>query len=138
MSGEKHPRVGVGVIICRAGKVLLGKRIGSHGAETWSFPGGHLEFGESIEECARRETLEETNLPIQNIRKGPFTNDIFSSEEKHYITLFVIADALEGDAQLMEPNKCLEWKWFAWSDLPQPLFLPVQNLIKTDFNPFMF
>lgn len=39
------PRIGVGVLIFRDGKLLLGKRRGSHGAGDWSAPGGHLEFG---------------------------------------------------------------------------------------------
>ncbi|MEO7108781.1 MAG: NUDIX domain-containing protein [Rhodoferax sp.] len=38
--------VGIGVIIVRHGLVLLGQRIGSHGAGTWALPGGHLEFGD--------------------------------------------------------------------------------------------
>ena len=44
------PRVGVGVILLNPqGKILLGKRKGSH-APYWSIPGGHLEHGESFEE----------------------------------------------------------------------------------------
>ncbi|WP_134596929.1 NUDIX domain-containing protein, partial [Pseudomonas aeruginosa] len=39
------PQVGVGVLILRDGKVLLGRRKGSHGAGCWSAPGGHLELG---------------------------------------------------------------------------------------------
>jgi 8-oxo-dGTP diphosphatase len=136
ISEAKHPRVGVGVCICRDGKVLLGKRAGSHGEGTWSFPGGHLEFGESIEDCAHRETLEETGLEIERIRVGPYTNDFFPAEEKHYITLFVIAHSSQGQPQRVEPHKCLEWKWFDWRSLPTPLFVPIQNLKKTGFNPF--
>ena len=139
MSGENNPRVGVGVgvCICRDGKVLLGKRIGSHGANTWNFPGGHLEFGETIEACAIRETREEAGLEIEHLRLGPYTNDYFSTEGKHYITLFVIAHSSKGEPQRLEPHKCLEWKWFDWDALPHPLFLPIQNLQKQRFNPFL-
>ncbi len=48
------PKIGVGVLIIRDGKLLLGRRKGSHGAATWSAPGGHLEYGETPEACARR------------------------------------------------------------------------------------
>ncbi len=134
---SKHPRVGVGVCICRDGKVLLGKRMGSHGEGTWSFPGGHLEFGETIEACAARETLEETGLEVERMQLGPYTNDYFAAEGKHYLTLFVIAHSSKGNPALLEPHKCLEWKWFDWNALPEPLFLPIQNLKKTGFSPSM-
>ena len=123
-------RVGVAVIIKRAGKVLLGQRIGSHGANTWSFPGGHLEFFETVEETARREVLEETGLTIGDIKKLTFTNDMFENENKHYVTLFVLADYVEGEAKIMEPNKCLGWSWHEWNKLPEPLFLPIKHLIE--------
>ena len=83
-------RVGVAVIIMRQNTILLGERIGSHGANTWATPGGHLEFGESVEQCAIREVFEETGLNVSKITKLDFTNDIFSAENKHYITLSLI------------------------------------------------
>lgn len=68
---KKLPRVGVGVIGERADKILLGLRKGSHGAFTWSPPGGHLEFAEAVEECAKRELLEETGLKATSVSLGP-------------------------------------------------------------------
>ncbi len=41
---NNYPKVGVGVMILKDGKVLLTKRKGSHGAGMYSFPGGHLEY----------------------------------------------------------------------------------------------
>jgi 8-oxo-dGTP diphosphatase len=132
---NKFPLVGVGVIIVRDGLVLLGERQGSHGAGTWALPGGHLEFGESVEDCARRETEEETGLLLRTITPAPYTNDVMQSEGKHYVTVFVQASPLPGEAQLLEPNKCREWRWFRWPELPSNLFQPLKTLVEQGFVP---
>lgn len=63
MEEKRYPRVGVGVMIQNEkGEVLLGLRQGSHGAGEWSFPGGHLEFGETVFQTAKREVEEESGL----------------------------------------------------------------------------
>ncbi|MEF1166095.1 nucleotide triphosphate diphosphatase NUDT15 [Vibrio campbellii] len=129
---NKQVRVGVATIILRDGAILLGERIGSHGANTWATPGGHLELGESIEDCAKREVLEETGLIVDSIEKFTFTNDIFEKEGKHYVTLFVVASSASGEPQVTEPDKCKQWKWCRLDDLPEPLFLPLINLLKED------
>lgn len=126
--------VGVGVIVVRDGLVLLGKRTGSHGAGTWALPGGHLEFGESVAECAAREVLEETGLVVHDFAPAPYTSDVFASENKHYVTLFVTTHC-NGEPAICEPEKCLEWGWFRWSDLPEPLFPPLATLRSTGFVP---
>ena len=127
---NKQVRVGVATIILREGAILLGERVGSHGANTWATPGGHLELGESIEDCAKREVLEETGLIVDSIEKFTFTNDIFEKEGKHYVTLFVVASSASGEPQVTEPDKCKQWKWCRLDDLPEPLFLPLINLLK--------
>lgn len=126
--------VGVGVIVKKEGLILLGKRKNSHGAGTWSFPGGHLEFGERVEDCAIRETSEETGITIKNIKRETFTDDIFKNEEKHHVTIFVSADYNGGELKVLEPEKCEKWDWFKWDALPEPLFLPIKNLIEQGFN----
>ena len=133
---EDRPMIGIGVIVIKGSKVLLGKRKNSHGEGSWCFPGGHLEFNEEIEECGRREVLEEAGIKIRNIKLGPFTNDIFKKEGKHYVTLFLISDYDSGEVRVMEPDKFEKWGWFEWGKLPKPLFLPIQNLLKQKFNPF--
>jgi 8-oxo-dGTP diphosphatase len=128
-SVNKEVRVGVAVIIVRGDCILLGQRLGSHGAKTWATPGGHLEVGESIEHCARREVMEETGLEINSLRKLGYTNDIFEAEGKHYVTLFIAASCEHGEPQLLEPDKCAQWQWCKVNELPEPLFLPLTNLI---------
>jgi 8-oxo-dGTP diphosphatase len=129
INDKLRPRVGVGVAVIKNGMILLGKRKGAHGAGAWSFPGGHLEFGENVEECAHRELTEETGLKALSLRCGPWVNDVIEGD-KHYITLFVFVNEFEGDLQLLEPHKCEGWKWFECSALPSPLFPPIESLIK--------
>lgn len=124
--------VGVGVLIFREGKILLGRRKGSHGAGDWSAAGGHLEFGESPEACARREVMEETGLALGNLQNGAFVSNIFPEVNKHYVTLLMVAHHSHGEPQLMEPEKCEGWQWFAPESLPQPLFAPLQTWIERE------
>ena len=127
------PRVGVGVIVIRQGLVLLGQRKGSHGSGTWALPGGHLEFGEAVSECAAREVREEAGLEIKDLSAGPYSSDLF--EGKHYITLFVVAHGPEGEPRVLEPDKCSQWRWCRWSELPQPLFQPLATVQGSGYVP---
>ncbi len=133
---KQRPKVGMGILIRKDGKVLFLKRGGAHGEGTWCPPGGHLEFGESFEDCAKRETLEESGVEIKNIRFVTVTNDIHKDEGKHYITLIMVSDWVSGEPKIMEPDKCVEIRWVDWNSLPRPLFLPIQNLLKQSYNPF--
>lgn len=132
---ERRPKVGLSVFIRKDGKVLLMLRKGSHGSGTWAPPGGHLEYGESWEECAKREILEEVGVETSVLRFITATNDIFGDEGKHYITLFFVADWISGEARNLELDKCEKVDWFFWNELPEPLFLCVRNFLKTGYNP---
>lgn len=109
------------------------QRQGAHGAGSWSVPGGHLEFGESFEDTARREVEEETTLAIKNVRFGAVTNDYFADENKHYVTIWMLSDWDGGTERITEPNKCLKQEWHTFEDLPSPLFLPWEQLLQSDF-----
>ena len=130
---KQHTRVGIGVFIFKKGKILILKRKGSHGEGSWSLPGGHLEFGESFQETALRETAEETGLTITDIRFGAVTNDFFKEENKHYVTVWMLSECKEGVAEIMEPHKCSELGWFDFNHLPSPLFLPWKQLLESEF-----
>lgn len=128
----QRPGVGVLVILRHNDMVLLGKRKGSHGNGEWSFPGGHLEINETIEECGKREVFEETGINIihTSIIDNEYTNDIFEEEKKHYITLYQKYNLDELIIpELLEPEKCFEWGWFNINNLPKPLFLCVKNYL---------
>lgn len=125
----------MGVIVRHQGRVLLGRRLAPPGAQTWQFPGGKLEFGESVEDCAARETLEEAGIVIGNLARGPFTSDVFGPGEPHYVTLFVVAELISGEPTVCEPTKCADWSWHRWNALPRPLFQPIESLLAAGFSP---
>lgn len=127
---HERPKVGIGVLVLKEGKVLLGKRKGSHGAGEWALPGGHIEYGESFEATALRELEEETGLTdLGDLSLISVSNNQF--EGKHYITLCMSASLRSGEAKAMEPEKCEEWAWFALDVLPEPLFEPSRKCLES-------
>lgn len=111
----------MGVMILREGKVLLGRRLGSHGEGEYSFPGGHLEYMESFQDCARREVAEECGVEISNVR-FQFVSNVTKYATKHYIHIGLVADWVANEPKLLEPDRCSGWRWYSLDDLPQPMF----------------
>ncbi len=132
---EHRPKVAVEAILVRDGKVLLGKRKGTHGAGEWWFPGGHLEYGENWEECAIRETYEETGLTVAQLQFVGVTNNVFPKNHKHYVSLFMAGVCTTGEPELREPDACERWEWFTWDELPEPHFSAIDELKSGGFNP---
>lgn len=128
---DKRPFIGIGVLLINnENQILLGKRKNSHGDSYWAPPGGHLEFGESFEDCAVREVLEETALTIEKPKFFSLTNDFFKKEKKHYISIFMLATYPNSqEIKNCEPHKVEEWQWVQLFNLPDNLFLPLKNLV---------
>lgn len=118
---DEKPKVGVGVAIFKNGKILLSKRKGSHGAGEYAFPGGHLEYLESLEDCARRETKEECGIEISNIQ-FQFLASVRKYTSDHYVHIGLTADWKSGEPKALEPQKSESWGWYDIEKLPEPLF----------------
>lgn len=118
---QERPKVGIGVMIFKAGKVLVGLRKYSHGAGEYAFPGGHLEHLESLEDCARRETEEECGIQLKNI-KFQFIANVKKYAPKHYVHIGFTAEWASGDPEVREPGKMEDWQWYAIDELPEPMF----------------
>jgi len=134
-SAQFETRIGVGVLVVRDGRVLLGERLGSHGAGTWAPPGGHLEPGETVEQCARRELFEETGLVARTSKAGPYSVDDFPEVGRRYVTLFVIVTVDDGEPERREPRKCAGWQWFLPDEWPAALFKPMASLRSAAWRP---
>jgi len=133
-----RPKVGIGMLVMRNGKVLLGKRKGAHGSGEYAGLGGHLEFNESIEDCARREALEEAGIEIKNIRFLCLSN-IKKYPGKHYIDIGIAVDWAKNEPKVMEKDRNEGWDWYDLDNLPSPLFACEPNYfeaLKTGKNFF--
>jgi len=126
---------GVGVLVVRDGQVLMGRRTSPHGRGTWSPPGGKAEAGETAEETARRELVEETGLVGAVPRVVAETVDSFATGET-WRTHWVLLDWVSGEPEVLEPDEVDSWGWYAWDRLPAPLFLPMASLVATGYDPF--
>ena len=131
---DKVVRLGIGVMILDGDKILLGHRAkkradtgGIFEPDSWTFPGGKQEFGETFYEGAKREVKEETNLDISDLELFGAEDDV--QPNKHYVTLHIIAHAHSGELKTMEPEKEDEWRWFSLKDLPENVYTPSKKFI---------
>ena len=120
-----RPLVGVGVVFVREDKVFLAKRQGSHGEDTWASAGGHLEWGESLEECARREAKEELGVVVGDLQFLCLSNII--AYDRHYVNVEFLGEIGDQEPHLAEPEAFSEFGWFPLDDLPQPLYVAIAH-----------
>lgn len=84
---------------------------------------------------------EETGLDIKDIQFLTVTNDVFTEAEKpfHSVAIYMRASLSDPDQipQNVEPDKCYGWDWYDWKKPPQPLFRPLETMLKTGLNPFL-
>lgn len=128
----KEVRVGISVFIVNdKNQILLGKRIGKHGGGEYGCPGGHMEFGESIEESARREVMEETGMEIEGLEFLRILN-LRDYPPRHYIDIGMLAK-IKGNQnpKLMEPNKCEGWGWHDIDNIPENSFAGLPSLVES-------
>jgi 8-oxo-dGTP diphosphatase len=113
---------------------MVQRRYRGHG--TWSFLGGYLDFGETPESCAIRETREETGLVIADPHFLAVTNDVID-DERHNVTLWFEAQHVSGEARNEDPEELLAVEWFPWDALPEPLFVSTDSFVRGRTYPAM-
>ncbi|MBL8049642.1 MAG: NUDIX hydrolase [Anaerolineales bacterium] len=129
---SKHPVLGVGIILLRNNKVLLGRRLGPRNPGEFGLPGGFLEKMETFEGCARRELDEETGLngfdlyPVSSVRWG--------EGQDYYFDFIFCAESLVGEPVVKEKDRTESWDWFEINNLPAPLYQPTRLALEKFIN----
>lgn len=120
--------VGVGtavLILDENHRILLGKRKGAHRAGYWSCPGGWVDRSDQdIFKAVAREASEEANIELHKAEQLCWVTEDHPELEIRTITLYYLSWPKEwgGVPEVMEPDKCEEWRWFHLDELPSPLF----------------
>ena len=134
--GMTNPGVGCAIMLIKDGKVLLGHRsdnpemAGSllHGEDTWTMPGGKMDFQEKPKDCARREALEETGIEVGGVELVSVSND--RVHDAHFVTLGFMSRDFKGEPKVMEPDEITEWRWFSFDGIPENLFFPTRKIVE--------
>ena len=120
--GVDYIGVGVGGIIFNAeGLVFLARRGREARNESgkWEFPGGGVEFGETLEHALAREILEEYGITIEAQELLDVVNHIIPREGQHWVSPTFICRMMSGTPVIREPHKCEAIGWFAIEDIPE-------------------
>lgn len=132
---EPELRFGTGVWVYKGDLLLVGRRKSVHGDNTWCPPGGHLDPGETIAECAKREVQEEAAIEIDELEDlGIEIADLNAELNAFYRTTFYRAAWKAGEPVVL-PSEYYEWRWVRWEELPQPLFRPARLFVEQHGNP---
>jgi 8-oxo-dGTP diphosphatase len=130
------------VMLERDGKILLGKRKNAFGEGHYSMPAGHIEKGETVLDCAKRELLEETTLEADEFEfvcvrlLKPY--EINGVRADPYVAFCVMAKGWKGEPKTMEHEKNEGWEWHSLDKLPEPLFFPIKMLVECVKNSVTF
>lgn len=134
--GRDYIGVGVGALVFNAeGKVFLSQRgpKATNERNCWEFPGGQVNYGETLIEAVRREFCEEYGMKIEVIELLSVSDHILLEENQHWVSPTFVARHVSGVPQILEPEKCTDIGWFSLSNLPEPLSTVSQDNLKDYF-----
>jgi 8-oxo-dGTP diphosphatase len=100
-----NPKLVAGTIPERDDRLLLTRRSINPGRGLWTFPGGFVDFGETVTDAAVRETFEETGLRVELTG----LHNVYSYPGAPVIIVYT-AKVIEGTLTTCDENDCLEWR----------------------------
>lgn len=131
------PQVGVGAVVFHDGAVLLVQRRNPPCADEWAIPGGKVRLGESLQQAAEREILEETGIQIK-AGAPVFAFDLIENDDSggvrwHYAIIDLQAEYISGE--IRAADDAIAAAWFKPEDLPSVTVNPTTlKLLQTQFD----
>ena len=107
------PRIAVGAVVFKQHRVLLVKRGKPPAQALWAIPGGSVKLGETLQQAAEREILEEAGITIA-AREPLFVFDMVERDETgrvrfHYLIVDLAADYISGELQAGDDAESARW-----------------------------
>lgn len=122
IKGVDYIGVGVGAIIFNDNnEIFLAKRgkEARNEKHRWEFPGGSVEFGETLADALRREILEEYGFAIEVVRLLDVVDHILPEEKQHWVSPAFLCRYKHGTPSILESHKCEEIGWFRLDSLSE-------------------
>ncbi len=134
MADKQHPRVAVGALILNdKNEIFLGQTHKWMGK--WCVPGGHLEWGEHMEDAVKREVKEELNLDVDNVRLIHVQQSVLAKDfhqERHFIFLDFVCNLVGGEVKLNP-----EFQDYTWVTPKKALDMPINYTTKVLIEKFL-
>ncbi len=132
----KTPKIGALAVVVQDGHVLLVKRSKQPDAGLWGFPGGHVEWGETVMQAAKRELHEETSVLAEPLRfldnLDLLRHDEEGTVQSHYLLVGVACRYQSGTPAA--GDDALVARWFPVEQIRQgdlPMSDRVIDLLET-------
>jgi 8-oxo-dGTP diphosphatase len=122
--GIDYIGVGVGALcVDEEGRIFLTQRGPQAKNERglWEFPGGSVEFGETLAGALKREMMEEYGIQIEVGELLDVFDHILPDEGQHWVSPTFICRIISGKPAILEPGKCSQIGWFQVDEIPEPL-----------------
>lgn len=131
--GIDYIGVGVGAILVNGrGQMFLARRgpTAKNERGLWEFPGGSVEFGETLADALRREMREEYGIEIIVGELLDVIDHILPEEQQHWVSPTFICMIASGEPGIREPGKCSEIGWFFPYEVPGDLTMVTRENVK--------
>ena len=128
---NQRPRLGSAAVVRLDERILLGRRGKHPNKNTWTIPGGKVEYLESLEDTVKRELMEEANITI-NLKKQIGTYEIIDPPHIHRV--IVVWEAEYVDSDVKAGSDLLEAMFFTKEEARPLLKSPITVKILQDIG----